>query len=236
MITFNPLVDYKNLVLKTIPQPFKTCALCLKPADSITSSFCAGCLYPYNNQQAFSQFDYFDYLQYSSVNPIKAQELFIKTAVLNPCTFCGGEAVFQNTLFLIYDRYYPAFENTPATYKDTLRTEAFYIGCNGCTFATEYLFLYQFYGFYEYLSEAWNNGNSRLQLIKYRDLRLPDWSVNYQLLKMLKKYAAEYQEKFNSQLSLFPESQPIKKPKSISKKQRAAVALSTMHDLYVLYG
>jgi hypothetical protein len=216
MITIPPITNPKELVLKTIAQPIKTCAICLKPADCITASFCAGCLYPYNNQQAFSPFDYFDYLQYSEVNSIKAQEFFIKTAVLNPCTFCGGDALFQkNSLVSIYERYYPAFENTPVKYKDTLRSEVFYIGCNGCTFATEYLYLYQFYAFYGYLIEAWNNGESRLQLIKYCDLRLPDWAINYQLLKTLKKYAAQYLQ--NLQQSLFTPAQLL------SKQQRAGI-------------
>jgi hypothetical protein len=233
MITFSPIFKSQDLILKSVPQLAKTCAICLKPADSFLAVSCADCLYPYDNQQFFSAFDYFEYLQYSAVSSIKAHDFFIKTAVLNPCAFCGADAVLQDKSFSIYERYYPAFEKEPVKYKDTLRTEVFYLGCTGCIFETEYLFLYQFYAFYQYLIEAWNDGKSRLPLIKYSDLRLPDWSMNYQLLKTIKKYAVDYQEKFNPQQSLFPDLPPVTEP--LTKRQRAAIALQNMHSLYARY-
>jgi hypothetical protein len=232
MIAFSSIVSFKDLILKPVHQPFKTCSICLKTTDSLAVLSCAGCLYPYDNQHSFLHFDYFEYLQYSAVNSIKAHNFFMQNSALNPCVFCGSDAVLQDKLISLYERYYPADNNASAKYKDTLRAEAFFIGCTGCTFATEYLFLYQFYGFYDYLTEAWNSGKSRLNLIRYSDLRLPDWAINYQLLKTLKKYAADYQERFSPQLSLFSD---VPKPASLSKRQAAAIALQNMCELYAAY-
>ena len=232
MITLSSIVSFKDLILKPVHQPLKTCPICLKTTESLVAVSCAGCLYPYDNQHTFLPFYYFEYLQYSAVNSVKAHDFFIQNAALNPCLFCGADAVLQDKLISMYERYYPADNNTSAKYKDTLRAEAFFIGCTGCTFATEYLFLYQFYGFYDYLIDAWNSGKSRLNLIRYSDLRLPDWAINYQLLKTLKKYAADYQEKFNPQFSLFPD---LSIPAPLSKRQAAAIALQNMSNLYAAY-
>ncbi len=230
MISLPPVVAHKDLVLKKISQPIKSCAICFKPPHSLNASSCADCLYPYDNQQFFSAFDYFDYLEYQAVNSSKARNFFINNADLKPCAFCGGDSVLQSKSISIYDRYYPAEKNECPKYKDSLSVELFYLTCTGCTFSTEYLYLYEFYVFYHALINAWNNGKSRLPLIKYSDLRLPEWSINFQLLKTVKKYAAEYQEKFSPQQSLFDDPPPL------SKQQQAAVTLANMLNLYALYG
>lgn len=230
MINLPPVVDYHDFILKKIPEFSKSCTLCFKPPHSFNASSCADCLYPYDNQQFFSAFDYFDYLQYQAVNSNKARDFFISNAVLNPCAFCGGDSILQSKSISLYHRYYPAEKNQRPKYKDSLSLELFYLTCTGCTFSTPYLYLYEFYAFYHALIDAWNNGKSRLPLIKYADLRLPDWSINYQLLKTIKKHAAEYQQKFKPQQSLFDDPAPL------TKQQRAAIALENMHQFYILHG
>ncbi len=182
--------------------------------------YCLDCLYPYDNHQALIHFDYDDYRRYSQVNLDKALAHFLANSILNTCVFCGAAPVLQFKLVYLYDRY------QADKFIGSLVPFAFYVSCTGCTLATPLLYLYQFYAYFSLLIDAWNVGESRLPLIKYIDLRLPEWSINYQLLKAIKKYASEYQQRFKSQQSLFDDPAPL------SKRQRAAQVLETMVDLW----
>ena len=220
MITFSPLDESKNLILKKIVHPF-WCALCLKSPDSEAVEFCPSCRYPYDNNQSLFLFDYEQYSQYRHVNSLKAQSFFSANAVLNGCSFCGGDAVLQTKTIALYERYKP-----DGFFNDSITLEAFYLICTGCTFSTPLLWLYEFYAAYWSLIDAWNMGKSRLSLIKYTDLRLPDWAINFRLLDRIKKYARQYEQRFQPQNDLFS-------PATLTYQQRAVVAFQNINHLII---
>ncbi len=211
MITF-PAFSANSLILKPIA-PYRVCALCLKQPVS-DSERCPDCLYRYDNYQPLVYFDYYDYLRYSSVIFEKALAHFSANALLNACVFCGAAPVLQFRSVHLYDRY------NADKFVDSLSPYALYVSCTGCTLETPLLYLYQFYAYFPLLVDAWNAGESRFSPIKYVDLRLPDWSINYQLLKTIKKYADDYRQKFKSQHDLFSEP---------TLQQRAAISLNNIH-------
>ncbi len=203
MIKLKPLVNSCELVLKPVlPLPYKSCPICLKHVETSASS-CAVCFYPFNNRQFFSTFDIEDYHRYSFIDSGKAHAYFAKNALLNPCSFCGSSYILSHETLHILDRSYPAHHELSNQFKDSIRCEVFYLSCSGCTFSSPYLYLYEFYIAYQFLIDAWFELNSRLPLIKYSELRLPEWSINNALLKKLKRYAADYLKNHTPQQSLF---------------------------------
>jgi hypothetical protein len=215
MITF-PSFSSNSLILKPIA-PYKFCALCLKE-PVLDSERCPDCLYPYDNYQALVYFDYDDYRRYSSVIFEKALAHFSANSFLNACVFCGATPVLQFRTVHLYDLY------QADRFIDSIVPFALYVSCTGCTLATPLLYLYQFYAYFPLLVDAWNAGESRFSPIKYVDLRLPDWSINYQLLKTIKKYALQYQQNFKPQHDLFF---------LLTKQQRAAIALNNIQNLII---
>ncbi len=209
MIKFRPVVNQKDLILQKRQSLLgKYCLVCCEeiPATSI-NELCPHCGYPYEKFAECLGYDYSDHLQFFNVNLTKALDLFNRNYLwqLNPCAFCGADAVLLDKRIALYDRYYPDVNDLTKAgeFKDTLYSDVLYLSCTGCTFSTPYLHLYQFHFYRDWLSEAWDTAQSRLPLIKYIELWLPDWSLNNFILKRIKAYVAAYQERFKPQQDLF---------------------------------
>jgi len=206
MIKLHSTPASELILQKRPPLQYKHCMVCCErvPITAI-NELCPSCGYPYQKFDSCLSYLYSEHLKYFKVGLTEVVELFNTKylSLLNPCAFCGSDALLDSQCIQLFDRYYPDDSGKAGEFKDTLSSHVLFLHCTGCTFSTPYLYLYQFYAFYDWLIEAWDMGQSRLPVVKYVELDLPEWSLNNFILKGIKKYAAQYQEKFKPQQDIF---------------------------------